>query len=114
MMFGRSGFGYGGFQRQGGFRGGQYGGFRGRQQPPRRMRPAFPRNIAASAQRQPKCEFCYMQNRGQAKQLDYNHDITNCPVMISKFSRINIAEGQKSDQDDDEIKEFKEFYEADL
>ena len=112
VMFGRGGFGYNRSQRLG-FRGGQQGGFRVCQQPHQKMRPAFPRNTMLIL-RQFKCEYCYMQNRGQAKQLDYNHDITNCPVLVAKFSRINIAEGETSDQDEDETREFEEFYESNL
>ena len=51
-----------------------------------------------------------MQARGQGKTVDYNHDISNCPEMIAKFSNINLD--QESDIDDDQ--EYVNFYEEQL
>ena len=42
-----------------------------------------------------------MQSKNQGKSLNYNHNITNCPQMIAKFAKINLALGdQESDTDD--------------
>ena len=96
-----------GFNRQASNRfGGQRGGKR-----------TFQKQYARNSQNS-KCEYCYMQSRGRGQNLDYNHDISNCPQMISKFSRINLATAgdQESDQDtdSDENKEFKDFYDESL
>ena len=51
-----------------------------------------------------------MQTRGQARSLDYNHDITNCPQLINKFSKTNLAEGQEPVKEENEDLEYEEFY----
>ena len=73
----------------------------------------YPRNSQNS-----KCEYCYMQSRGRGQNLDFNHDISNCPQMISKFSKINLAtvvdEESDSETGSDDNKEFRDFYDESL
>ena len=112
VMFSRGGFNRGGFNR-GGFNRGNPSRQNRRYQPP--QRPRFYNN--RQSQGPSRCEFCYMQSKGQGKSLDYNHNITNCPQMIAKFSKINLALGdQESDTEDDaeESREFQEFYSEQL
>jgi len=112
VMFSRGGFNRGGFNR-GGFNRGNPSRQNRRYQPP--QRPRFYNN--RQSQGLSRCEFCYMQSKGQGKSLDYNHNITNCPQMIAKFSKINLALGdQESDTEDDaeESQEFQEFYSEQL
>ena len=47
-----------------------------------------------------------MQAKGQGKTIEYNHDISNCPQMIAKFSNINLD--QESDTEDNQ--EYVNFY----
>ena len=86
------------------------GGFgRGQPRPPFQQRPR--QNLSRQPNKNCKCEFCYMQVRGQGKNYDYNHDISNCPHMIARFSKINLALEQESDQErEDENQEFEDFY----
>ena len=101
-------FNRGGYGNKRGFRGGFTGG---RQQQFQRSQFSSPSpRQPPFGPRQPRCEFCYMQTRGQARSLDYNHDITNCPQLISKFSKVNMTEGQESDQEENETLEYEEFY----
>ena len=112
VMFSRGGFNRGGFNR-GGFNRGNSIRQNRRYQPP--QRPGFQNNRLSQGLF--RCEFCYMQSKGQGKSLDYNHNITNCPQMIAKFSKINLALGdQESDTEDDaeESREFQEFYSEQL
>ena len=51
-----------------------------------------------------------MQAKGQGKTIEYNHDISNCPQMIAKFSNINLD--QESDTEDNQ--EYVNFYEEQL
>ena len=57
-----------------------------------------------------KCEYCFMQAKGQGKPVEYNHDISNCPEMFAKFSNINLD--QESDTEDNQ--EYVNFYEEQL
>jgi hypothetical protein len=96
----------GGYGNRRSFRGGFTGG---RQQQPQQFQRSkfsspFPRQPPPGP-RQPRC---------QARSLDYNHDITNCPQLISKFSKVNLTEGQESDQEENENLEYEEFYSQNL
>ena len=53
-----------------------------------------------------KCEYCFMQAKGQGKTVEYNHDISNCPEMIARFSNTNL--NQESDTEDN--REYVNFY----
>ena len=61
-----------------------------------------------------KCEYCYMQTRGNGKSLDFNHDISNCPQMIAKFSNVNMAAVEAESEDSNNNQEFAEFYDQSL
>ena len=103
VMFSRGGYG-----NRRSFRGGFSGS---RQQPQQLQRSKF----SPSFPRQPRCEYCYMQTRGgQARSLDWNHNITNCPQLVSKFSKVNLTEGQESDQEETGNAEYEEFYSQNL
>ena len=103
VMFSRGGYG-----NRRSFRGRSSGG---RQLPRQLQRSQF----SPSFPRQPRCEYCYMQTRGgQAKSLDWNHIITNCPQLVSKFSKVSLTEVQESDQDDTDGAGYEEFYNQDL
>ena len=112
VMFNRGGYG-----NRRSFRGG-FTGDRPQQQHQQfqrsRFSSPFPRQPPPGP-RQPRCEYCYMQTRGhQARSLDYNHDITNCPQLINKFSKINLAEGQEPVKEENEDLEYEEFYSQNL
>ena len=47
-----------------------------------------------------------MQAKGQGKTVEYNHDISNCPEMIARFSNTNL--NQESDTEDN--REYVNFY----
>ena len=64
--------------------------------------------------RNPKCEYCYMQSRGNGKSLDFHHNISNCPQMIAKFSNVNMAAVEDDPEDSDNEQEFAEFYDQSL
>ena len=51
---------------------------------------SFSKRVLNSDQKT-KCEFCFMQSKGRGQNLDYYHAISDCPQMIAKFSRINLA-----------------------
>ena len=53
-----------------------------------------------------------MQAKGQGKALDFHHNISNCPEMIAKFSKINMTSvpDQVSDEESNESNEYVEFY----
>ena len=53
-----------------------------------------------------------MQSRGNGKSFDYNHEISNCPQMIAKFSNVRLATAE--DEDSDLEREFAEFYDQPL
>ena len=102
------------------------GGFRGK--PPSRGGRSFPRQQFRSSapqsgrhlpfnqqfKRNPKCEYCYMQSRGNGKSLDFHHNISNCPQMIAKFSNVNMAAVEDDPEDSDNEQEFAEFYDQSL
>ena len=103
---------------RGGFRQYNQNG-RGFNRQPRQYQPQSKSKFQGNRQNQrsSKCEFCYMQSRGQGKNLDYNHNINNCPQMIAKFSKINLTLGdQESDteEESDENREFQDFYNEQL
>ena len=57
-----------------------------------------------------------MQAKGQGEAVDYSHDISNCPEMIAKFSRINLtsaANQEDSATDSEENQDYVDFYEQD-
>ena len=57
-----------------------------------------------------------MQAKGQGKAVDYRHNISNCPEMIAKFSRINLTSAPDqgdSATDSEENQDYLDFYEQD-
>ena len=55
-----------------------------------------------------------MQSRGNGKSLDFDHNISNCPQMIAKFSNVNMAAVEDDPEDSDNDQEFAEFYDQSL
>ena len=61
-----------------------------------------------------RCEYCFMQAKGQGKTVEYNHDISNCPQMIAKFSKINLTSVPDQESDTEDNQEYVNFYEEQL
>ena len=55
-----------------------------------------------------------MQAKGQGKTVEYNHDISNCPQMIAKFSKINLTTVPDQESDTGDNQEYVNFYEEQL
>ena len=55
-----------------------------------------------------------MQAKGQGKPVEYNHDISNCPHMIAKFSKINLTSAPDQESDTEDNQEYVSFYEEEL
>ena len=53
-----------------------------------------------------------MRARGQNLNLDYSHDIANCPQMIAKFSQVSLANSHNTvlEEEEEEYDMAKEFY----
>ena len=87
-----------------------------RSQPYRQKQNFKQNNTGGSQQNLSKCEFCFMQAKGQGKAVDYKHNISNCPEMIAKFSRINLTSAPDqgdSATDSEENQDYVDFYEQD-
>ena len=74
---------------------------------------SFSRRVPYSDQKA-KCEYCFMQSKGRGQNLDYFHAISNCPQMIAKFSRINLAtagdEESDTESENNKDQEYADFY----
>ena len=102
-------FGRGGFRGNRPFRGGRpFSRQQPRTYPPQNSKFSFNQPLNKSL----KCEYCFMQSRGNGKSFDYNHEISNCPQMIAKFSNVRLATAE--DEDSDLEREFAEFYNQSL
>ena len=55
-----------------------------------------------------------MQAKGQGKPVEFNHDISNCPEMIAKFSKINLTLAPDQESDTEDNQEYVSFYEDQL
>ena len=64
------------------------------------------------SKRSSKCEYYYMQRRGNGKSFDFSHNILNCPQMIAKFSSVNLTAAEEASGDSES--EFAEFYDQSL